>query len=159
MSLLSPVQRNLASSLLPSSLHDPKLLYLLSLPVSFEIIGYLATVTRSVIGEVIQPSLPTPPPESSSMDTASRDNWLPELEDFIYCVCSRSKVQVPTLVCTIIFLNRLRTKLPAKATGTLTSPSKLSNYSHLFRCTRYGSQAFPRVADRCGQICKRFVPT
>ncbi|KAF9510763.1 hypothetical protein BS47DRAFT_1299839 [Hydnum rufescens UP504] len=143
MSLLSPVQRNLASSLLPSSLHDPKLLYLLSLPVSFEIIGYLATVTRSVIGEVIQPSLPTPPPESSSMDTVSRDNWLPELEDFIYCVCSRSKVQVPTLVCTIIFLNRLRTKLPAKATGVPGTAHRLFLAS-LIAAAKYANDSSPR---------------
>lgn len=42
---------------------------------------------------------------------------MPSLESFITLIVQRSGVQVPTLLCTIVYLQRLRSKLPRIAKG------------------------------------------
>ncbi|CZS92419.1 uncharacterized protein RAG0_02882 [Rhynchosporium agropyri] len=54
--------------------------------------------------------------DPSSAVTRQR-NDIPIIADFIINVIRRSKVQVPTLVVTLIYLTRLRSRLPPSASG------------------------------------------
>lgn len=70
----------------------------------------------------------TPPLSPGSSSSAATGNWwerpsgsddgdLPELADFIKGLAAQSNVQMPTLSVTLVYLARLKEKLPAVATG------------------------------------------
>jgi hypothetical protein len=42
---------------------------------------------------------------------------LPELENFILIICERSNLNTPTLMTSIVYLTRLRARMPTKAAG------------------------------------------
>ncbi|QDS75124.1 hypothetical protein FKW77_007514 [Venturia effusa] len=93
--------------------------YFIQLPVSKEMISYLATKACSVIkcdDAVKTPSsqLPTPP---VTPPTRVSDPSLPTVEEFITSLVERSHVQVPTLMTSLVYLARLKARLPPVAKG------------------------------------------
>ncbi|KAL7799210.1 hypothetical protein V8C37DRAFT_152767 [Trichoderma ceciliae] len=97
-------------------------------PVSRDMISYLANAAHSVIAcdstlmpppreSKNQDRPPTPPQSPEPRAVCSTDDALPTLEEFITQLVVSSNVQVPTLMSTLVYLNRLKSKLQPMARG------------------------------------------
>lgn len=108
------------ASLMPKSMRNADLHELLSGEVTREMITYIAArATRllDVQDDDDQSSLPSPPPTPARARFAEQQAF-PSLHSFITNLCHHSRVQPATLLTTLIYLDRLSTRLPTAAKGT-----------------------------------------
>ncbi|KAF9076687.1 cyclin-domain-containing protein [Rhodocollybia butyracea] len=110
------------ASLIEISAHDPQLVRLMSSRINMEMVDYIARQAANIVcieGEspIIASSVVSIPSPNCSYNSVAS---VP-LRDFIGHLVRRAHVQVSTLLATLIYLERLRSRLPIFTRGTTPS--------------------------------------
>jgi len=95
--------------------------YLCTMPVTKEMVSYMASKASTVIRcqQYTSSSMPLTPPTTPPADDAqcTLEPALPSIEAFITSLVQQSHVHVQTLLPTLVYLSRLQSKLPPVAKG------------------------------------------
>ncbi|GAA5862763.1 hypothetical protein JCM3774_001914 [Rhodotorula dairenensis] len=120
------MSRFYSSSLVPRHWHDPDLVELMQTPLSEDMIAFVTARTMDAIKcrppplpLQLPPSPPSSPGERSKISYTPDD--LPPLDHFIHSILVKSRCHVPTLLCTLVYLERLKKRLPTHARGCHTT--------------------------------------
>jgi len=104
----------------PAELDSAALEVFIYQPVDGDMVDYLAEAAAGVI-QCDSDMMPPPPQPSrrgpSARAVKSTDTPLPSLEDFITKLVDSSNVQVPTLMSSLVYLRRLKSRLQPMAKG------------------------------------------
>ncbi|GAA6043223.1 hypothetical protein JCM8097_000336 [Rhodosporidiobolus ruineniae] len=112
--------RRHSGSLVEKEFHDPALLRLMRSPLTNRMVACIAEKTVDSVKCRPPPSnLITPPLTPGSAPQPG--DPLPPLDYFIKSVVRKSKCHVPTLLCTMVYLDRLKERLPNHARGCYTT--------------------------------------
>ncbi|GAA5989902.1 hypothetical protein JCM10908_002370 [Rhodotorula pacifica] len=117
------MSRFYSSSLVPRHWHDADLVELMQMPLSEEMISFVAARTMDAIKCRPPPQLPPSPPVTPGERPKSSytPDHLPPLDYFIHSILIKSRCHVPTLLCTLVYLERLKRRLPTHARGCHTT--------------------------------------
>ncbi|KND86273.1 PHO85 cyclin-1 [Tolypocladium ophioglossoides CBS 100239] len=127
-------------------------------PVSREMVSFLAEAAHNVVpcdSTLMPPSssskhqhlLPTPPRSSELRTIRDVDDILPTLEEFITQLVVSSNVQVLTLISTLVYLTRLKSKLQPMARGLRCSTCRIFLAS-LILAAKYLNDSPPKNKHR-----------
>lgn len=115
----------MTETFISNSQNNMALDYFVCLPVSIEMIEHLANKASEVIccedktvsqDGNLPPTPPSTPPRDARARTRSTSE-LPSVYDFILSLCKRSYVNVKTLMTSLVYLARLKSRLPSVAKG------------------------------------------
>ncbi|KAK4234331.1 cyclin-U4-1 [Achaetomium macrosporum] len=114
-------------TLSPAELNAAALEYFVYQPVDKKMIRYLAKAATDVIqcdpnmmpppAQTAGPRYTSPPREAAPRAVRSSDGALPTVEEFITQLVISSNVQVPTLMSSLVYLRRLKSRLQPMAKG------------------------------------------
>jgi hypothetical protein len=114
------------SSLSPAELNAAALEHFVYQPVDKQMIKYLAKAAANVIqcdpsmmppAQTSRPRQPSPQRDPTPRAVKSSDGALPSIEEFITQLVISSNVQVPTLMSSLVYLGRLKSRLQPMAKG------------------------------------------
>ncbi|KAI5954131.1 PCL2 [Candida margitis] len=99
-------------------------------PVNLDMINFLVSTTNSIIQVKPQQQLPSPASSTSSLSMNGTSEIVSinppiTLTQFIKNLIKYSNVQTPTLMATLVYLNKLRNYLPANAVGMETTRHRI----------------------------------